>query len=253
VIATVRGEWLKIRSTLSPKVCAFIALAFGVGFPVLIAIVARTADEDDLEGLNGAGVITAGVQPALVTLMIMVVIAIAAEYRFGMIRMSLAATPRRLRFMAAKLTVLVASAVVIGVSIAALGYVLANVLLAGTAFDGSADLGDPGVLRVLVGVPLVIGMSSALAGAIAFVVRSPAAGIAIVVAWSIVLEPILSAAPWVRQYVGPYLPFNASGRLLTTGDGGEHALGPWVGFGVGVAWTVALLALAAVLVRWRDA
>ena len=253
MIAVLRGEWLKVTATVSPKVCAVIALAFAVGLPVLIAAAIRTADTADSTGLAGADVITGGSFAAATTLMVMAVIAVASEYRSGMIRTTLAITPRRLRFYAAKLIVLGFITVVVGALASVLAFVATNPLLASGTVDRSVALGDPGVVRMLAAVPLTLLLSALIAAALAFVVRSPAAGIAIVVVWSVVVEPILTAVPWVRQYVGPYLPFSSAAQLLRVGPGAEHALSPWTGFAVGTAWTVAFVVLGAVVLQRRDA
>ena len=251
--AALKGEWAKVVATLSPKVCAVIALALGVGLPVLIAFAVSTADATDTTGLRGADVISGGAGAAATTLMVMAVIAVAAEYRFGMIRTTLAATPRRLPFFAAKLVVLGVIATVVGALVAVLAFVVTNPVLASGTVDRSVDLGDPGVARMLVAVPLTVLLATLIAAAVAFLVRSPAAGIAIVVLWSLVLEPVFTNVPWLRQYVGPYLPFSSASQLLRVGPGSEHALAPWTGFAVGTAWTAAFVALAAVVLTRRDA
>lgn len=103
---------------------------------------------------------------------------------------------------------------------------------------------------------------SLLAFALGALLRHSAGALTAVIALLLVVENVLMLVP-VRaiQVISPFLPSTAGRRVLfdeemisaiDAANGGAH-LTAWQGFGVLLAWVVALLGLAAVLVRRGDA
>ncbi len=91
-----------------------------------------------------------------------------------------------------------------------------------------------------------------LAGALGFIVRSTAGGIASLFGLLLVLPGLGNLLPTSWQTtVLPYLPSQAGSALYDLRPG-PRALAPWTGFGVLCLWNVLALAIAAVLVRSRD-
>jgi ABC-type transport system involved in multi-copper enzyme maturation permease subunit len=204
----------------------------------------------------------------VIGLLIIVVIAamfITAEYRRGLIRTTLAASPRRGRLLAAK-------AVVIGL----LTFLLGSASVAVAAIAGSRISHDSGMYvlpvgwlteaRVILGTGAMLAVASVLALSIGTVLRRSVAAVAAVIV-AVVLPYILgvsgvlpaSASEWVlrvtpaagfameqsvpqyQQVVGHYAPPD------------YFPLGPWSGFAVLCAYAAVALGLAAYLLRRRDA
>jgi ABC-type transport system involved in multi-copper enzyme maturation permease subunit len=209
----------------------------------------------------------AGVFVALVILTITGAMFITAEYRRGLIRVTLAASPRRGRVLAAK-------AVVVGVVAFAAG-------LAGTALAvlaGQRVLRDHGVYlppvtaltqaRVIVGTAAVIAVCAVLAVAIGTVVRRGAAAvatvIAVIVAPYVLAVPIpvlpLAAADWLMRLT-PAAAFAVEGTVtqfpqvdeVYAPAYGYFPLAPWAGFAVLCGWAAVALAVAYVVFSRRDA
>jgi ABC-type transport system involved in multi-copper enzyme maturation permease subunit len=208
-----------------------------------------------------------GVFVALAILAVVGAMFIAAEYRRGLIRVTLAACPRRGR-------VLTAKALVVGVVAFAAG-------LAGTVVAvpvGQRMLRDHGVYlppvtaltqaRVIVGTAAVIAVCAVLAVAIGTIVRRGAAAVAAVIALIavpyVLTVPIpvlpLAVADWVMR-ITPAAAFAVEGTVtqypqvdeVYAPAYGYFPLAPWAGFAVLCAWTAAALAVAYMALNRRDA
>jgi len=220
----------------------------------------------------GSGFPTATVDQTLVGMFIalIAVVTVAAlfvtsEYRRGLIRITLAATPRRGQVLAAK-------AVVAGLVAFVVGLLTAIVCLT----VGLPKLGRNGLYvlpvsaltdaRVLVGTAAAVAVTAVFALAIGVMFRRSAAAVTVAIV-TVVLPFLLavtvlpnSAASWVLRLtpaaglaVEQSVPHYAQVAYISSPAGGQYPLTPLAGFGVLCAWTVAALALATFLIRRRDA
>ena len=223
------------------------------------------------DGPSGPGVTLAqtlgGVFVALFILAVVGAVFITAEYRRGLIRVTLAACPRRGRVLAAK-------ACVIGLVAFAAG-------LAGTAVAvplGQRVLRSRGVYlppvtalteaRVIAGTAVALAACAVLAVAVGVIARRGAAAVAVVTA--------LIVAPYVLTVPVPVLPLGAADWLMRVTPAAAFAveqtvtrypqvddvyapaygyfpLAPWAGLAVLLAWAAAALTVAYVLLARRDA
>jgi ABC-type transport system involved in multi-copper enzyme maturation permease subunit len=206
-----------------------------------------------------------GVVFALIIMVVIAAMFITVEYRRGLIRTSLAASPRRGRLLAAK-------AVVIGL----VTFLLGSAAVAVAAIAGSQISRGGGTYvlpigwlteaRVILGTGAMLAVAAVLALSIGTVLRRSVAAVAAVIV-AIVLPYILgvsgvlpaSTSEWIlrvtpaagfaieqsvpqyQQVVGHYAPPD------------YFPLGPWSGFAVLCAYAAVALALAAWLLRRRDA
>jgi ABC-type transport system involved in multi-copper enzyme maturation permease subunit len=221
----------------------------------------------------GAGVPTATISDHLVGafagLLVIVVIAamfMTAEYRRGLIRTTLAATPRRGQVLAAKALVIGSAAFAAGL-VAAVIAVTAGVRL--SRDSGSYLLPVPWLteVRVVAGTAALLAVAAVLALAIGTLLRRGVAAITVVIA-GLVLPYILAtasvlpsgAAEWllrvtpaaafaIQQSVPQYSQVTAAYPPVA----GYYPLAPWAGFSVLCAFTVLALALAARRLHRRDA
>jgi ABC-type transport system involved in multi-copper enzyme maturation permease subunit len=221
---------------------------------------------------NGGGLMTTfenhlvGAFAALIAIVVVAAMFMAAEYRRGLIRVTLAASPRRGQVLAAK-------AVVAGVTAFAAG--LAAALIAvpvGLHLDHSEGIYVFPVswltaVRVVAGTAALLAVAAVLAVALGAMLRRSAAAVtagivAIVLPYFLALAAILpaGAAEWllrvtpaaafaVQQSVTQYPQVTAA----YTPQNGYFPLAPWAGFGVLCGYTAAALALAVYLLRRRDA
>jgi ABC-type transport system involved in multi-copper enzyme maturation permease subunit len=190
---------------------------------------------------------------------------ITAEYRRGLIRLTLAASPRRGRVLAAKAIVIGAvtfAAAIVGIGIA-IPIGLAKLRGGGNPILPVTALTE---VRVIAGASALIALAAILALAVGVVLRRGALAVTLVIA-GIVLPYLLAitalpvgAADWVLRItpaaaiaIEQSLPAYQQVTAAYTPTNGYYPLAPWAGFGVLCAWTVAFLALAAFLLHRRDA
>src|SRR5271157_2763017 len=125
---------------------------------------------------------------------------------------------------------------------------------------GSASLGQPGVLRAVVGAGLYLAVLGLLALGLATIIRHTAGAISAFVGVVLVLPLIVQALPAsLSNAVARYLPANIGLVMLSTNDVPAasrevaYAFSPWVGFALLVLYTAVILGIGCwVLVR-RDA
>ena len=189
-----------------------------------------------------------------------------AEYRRNLIRVTLAANPRRGRTLAAKAVVIGAVSFVAGLAGATVAVV------AGTAITHARGyyafpVPTATVVRVIIGTAVLAAVSAVLALAIATMVRRSAAATAIVIV-AIVLPYFLAvaavvplgAAGWLLRITPaagfaiqqPY-PAYPQVTAIYSALSGYFPLGPWAGLAVLCGWAALALAGAAYLLRRRDA
>ena len=191
---------------------------------------------------------------------------ITAEYRRGLIRTTLAASPRRGRVLAAKAIVVAAVTFVAGLAAAIVAVAVGDQLASAKGFYVYPVTGLTEV-RVVAGTAALLAVGAVFAlGAGALLRRSAVAVTAVIVA--VVFPYILAvaavlptgAADWllrltpaagfaIQQSVTAYPQVTG----LYTPNSGYFPLSPWAGFAVLCAWAAAALGLAIVLVRRRDA
>jgi ABC-type transport system involved in multi-copper enzyme maturation permease subunit len=207
-----------------------------------------------------------GTFAGLIALAVVAAVFMTAEYRRNLIRVTLAASPRRGRVLAAK-------AIVIGAVSFAAGLVGAAVaVIVGTDITHARGYYEfpvpwPAELRVIIGTGVLLAVFAVLSLAIGTLVRRSAAAIAIVVV-TIVLPYFLAVAAVVPLSVSDWLlritpaagfavqaafPRYAQVDALYLVLSGYYPLSAWAGLAVLCAWTAAALAGAGYLLRRRDA
>lgn len=220
-------------------------------------------------GASGIGTtITQTLVGTFVGLTILVIVAvmfITAEYRRGLIRITLAAAPLRGRVLAAKAIVLGAVAFLTGLIAATMVVTVGQrVLRANGVYVHPATVGTE--IRVVIGTAALLAGTAVLAMAIGSVARRSAVAVASAIA--VIVVPYLlaiaflpaGAARWLLR-VTPAAAFAVQQTAVQfpqvdnvyTPAEGYFPLSPWVGFGVLVAWVALGLGLAVFLIRRRDA
>ena len=256
----VTSEWIKFRSVRSTAWTLPITALTMAGLSALQAW-ATTQFEGETMGMESAApIITGGWFLAQLVVAVLAILTITGEYTTGMIRSTLAAVPTRLPALWAKALVLSVVVTLVSLLAVALSYLAALPFL-GTLGLG-LDLGDPDVLRVVLGTPLYLATIALFAFAVGTLMRHSAGAIAVVLGFLLVIENVLGGIPWrPLEVIAPFLPSRAGSRLLyeqpmldVMDQGSTVAtLSAWQGYGVLAAWTVLLLAAAAFLLRRRDA
>ncbi|MCZ4551576.1 MULTISPECIES: ABC transporter permease [Mycobacteriales] len=214
---TIAAERIKLITTRSPYWCVGIVIVLGIGLALIFGLVTNgeststdTNVSDYVIGVTGFGI---------TVLMIMAVLAVTSEFRFGTIRTTFQAVPQRYN-------VLIAKAVVYGGLSAAITFVLTLISLPmGKALSGSdVDLLGSHAVRLYWGVPVYAFFAVLIGLGLGALIRQTAGAIVILLVWSLVLENVLSAIPKVSDVAGPLMPFLNANHFI---DGREYGFDWW--------------------------
>jgi ABC-2 type transport system permease protein len=250
----VRSEWTKLHSLRSSRVTLLVAVGLVVALGPLIALMSVTNwtayDEAHKAGFNAAERSLSGIYLAQLAFGVLGVLAISGEYSTGMIRATLAAVPRRLPVLWAKLAVFGAVTLVLGTIAALIAFTGGQAIFA--TKDVDASLSDPGVLRAVLGAGLFVAAMGTFGLGLGALLRNSAAAIATLTGLLFVVPVIVDVLPTrLSQAIGPYLPGAAGTSIILTSTG-DGRLAPWTGFGVLCAWAAVTVGLAAVMLVRRD-
>jgi ABC-type transport system involved in multi-copper enzyme maturation permease subunit len=217
-------------------------------------------------GHNPAGSYLLGTFVGLIAVIVVATMFMTAEYRRGLIRTTLAASPGRDRVLAAKAIVIGAAAFAAGLVAAAITVISATEMAHASGYPlwpqpWSAELSP------IVGTALLVALIAVLTLAVGTMVRRSAAAtmiaiVAIVVpyflaftsavpggigAWLLRITPAAGFA--LQQSTPRYPQVQAFYRPMD----GYFPLAPWAGLAVLCGWTALALVVAAYLLRRRDA
>ncbi|MCW2560078.1 MAG: putative transporter transrane protein [Mycobacterium sp.] len=237
---TLRSSWAILASTVVGMVAIGLILAYNTR-----QVTPNIAAEDLAPSATMQGFLLG--QLLIGSLGVLVV---SGEYSTGMIRSTFAAVPKRLPTLWAKGLVFVA---VVGVAMVVAVFVTflsSQALL--SHYRTGYSLSDSGVLRAVLGTALYLTAIGLLGGAAGWIVRSTPGALVSFLGLILVL-PVLFGnllGNWGKD-VSQFLPSEA-GQSFITGLHRSHTLSTGTGLVVFLAWVVAGVASAAVLLRRRN-
>ncbi len=176
---------------------------------------------------------------------------ITAEYSTGMIRTSLSVMPRRETVFVAKALVFTVVALAAGLVTSFGSYFLGQAIFATHHLNSS--LGQPGVLRAVIGGGLFLGACGLLSFGIGALLRHTAGAITTSVALLFVLFVLSGFLPssWA-VHVDKWIPFNAGGAIWENLSG-VNMFSPWAGLGVFCCYAAVAVIAGGILFHIRDA
>jgi ABC-type transport system involved in multi-copper enzyme maturation permease subunit len=254
---TLRSEFTKIRSVRSTywTLAAMIVITIGISALLSWGRVQDYASQPAaVQAHEAARIISRATQFSMFGLILgQLVIAvlgaltITSEYSTGMIRTSLTVMPRRGTVFAAKATVFTIVALAAGLVTSFGSYFIGQSIFATHHLNSS--IGQPGVLRAVVGGGLFLGACGLLSFGLGALLRHTAGAITASVALLFVLFVLSGFLPesWA-VHVDKWIPFNAGGAVWENLSG-TNMFSPWAGFGVFCGY--AAIALTAGLIRFR--
>ncbi|KUJ38288.1 ABC transporter permease [Streptomyces sp. NPDC093228] len=250
----IRSEWTKIRSVASTVWTLSAALVVTVALGMLISALTRREFDSmsprDRLTLDPTFISFAGMSLGQLAMIVFGVLVVSNEYSTGMIRTSLAAVPRRATFLFGKITVATALALVVGMATSFLAFFLGQAVLG----PHGARLGDPGVLRAVVGGGLYMTLIAMFSMGIAAMLRSPMLSLGVLMPFFFLISNILGNVSATKK-IGRFLPDQAGSRILQVvpGAADDTPYGPWGGLGIMVLWVAAALIGGYALLKQRDA
>jgi ABC-2 type transport system permease protein len=257
-IQTLHAEWTKLRTVAST---GWLLLAAAV-LTVAVSAAADAAATCPSGGCQAdpAKLSLTGVQAGQAIVAVIAVLAISGEYSTGMIRVTLAAMPRRLTVLAAKAALVAGLVLAVG-AVAMLASVLAGrLILPGHGFTLAngyppLSLGHGPVLRAACGSVLYLALIALLSLGVATAVRESAVAIGLALGLLYlfpVVTSVISNQHWQRhlEQIGP---MTAGLYIQATANLSSLPLTPWEGLGVLTLWAAGALIIGALIFRFRDA
>ncbi|MEU5598672.1 ABC transporter permease [Streptomyces sp. NPDC020298] len=253
-VEVVRSEWTKIRSVASTVWTLSLAVVVTIALGMLISALSRSQyDRMPVRqrlSYDPTLVSFAGMTLGQLALIVFGVLVVSNEYSTGMIRTSLAAVPRRGTFLFSKIAVAAGLALVVAFATSFAAFFLGQAVLG----PHRARLGDPGVLRAVIGGGLYMTLIAVFSMGVAAMLRSPMLSLGILMPFFFLISNILGNVDATKK-LGRYLPDQAGSRIMQVVPrlGDDTPYGPWGGLGIMVLWVAAAVLGGYVLLRKRDA
>lgn len=260
---TLRAEWTKLRTLpgMSWLLVATAGLTLAVGAAACAAFRCSPGFcSPEATGADPAKIALTGIYVGQVLVAALGVLVVGGEYDTGMIRVTLAAVPRRLHVLCGKATVLACSAAIAGLA-GVLGSVAAGrLLLPGNGLSAAngyvaLSLGNGADLRAALGSVLYLTLIALLSLGVATAVRDSGAAIGVVLGLLFLFPVITSVLPdhVLARHLEQASPMIAGLYIEATAGVAALPLTPWQGLGVLALWAAGALALGAAILRLRDA
>ena len=252
MIDTLHAEWTKVR-TLSTTTWLFagaiaLTVASGAGVVALVHI-----GQSGRQSLDPTKLSLTGVHLGQAVVAVVAALSVGEEYRTGMIRLSLAAVPRRLRLLGAKAVTVAVVALGVGVVAVPTGLLIGHAVLPAHGVYPVVSL-DAATLRAAIGTVLYLVLIALLGLGVATTARDTTVSIAVVLGLLYVL-PIaaqLITNPTWQRHLEQLAPMTAGLAIQATTNLASQPVGPWAGLGVLAAWACAALLVAALALQLRD-
>ena len=251
MINTLRSEWIKLRTVRMNLVLFIIAVAF----PVIVSIlVASLGDIDDLKVSDVAGLVTGTSVVTALLLGVVGAVSISAEFAYGTIRPTFAATPQRMRVLASKAIVTALFAAVAEALVVVFCFVVSSAIASSRGASVSLN-GEPEARAALIGIVIFAVIVSLLGLGLGMVIRNTPAAVAVLILWPLVVENIifliLSAAG--VDNAARFLPYISGFGLGNPDAATSENLGRVAGGIYFATFTAVVASAGAVITARRDA
>ncbi|MEV0254348.1 ABC transporter permease [Streptomyces sp. NPDC050732] len=250
----LRSEWTKIRSVSSTVWTLGLALVVTIALGAVISVLSK----NDYDGLDARDKLTfdptfisfAGMSLGQLAMIVFGVLVVSNEYSTGMIRTSLAAVPQRAAFLFGKVTVATLLAFVVGLATSFLTFFVGQAMLG----PYKAQIGDPGVLRAVIGGALYMTLIAMFSMGVAAMLRSPMLSLGILMPFFFLISSILGNVS-ATEKIGRFLPDQAGSKIMQVKSpfDDDTPYGPWGGLAIMLVWVVLALLGGYVLLKKRDA
>ncbi|GAA5205193.1 ABC transporter permease [Streptomyces thinghirensis] len=235
----LRAEALKVLTLRS--LCGILLAVFAVTTAFSALAGSTNGSEPDFDPLFTS---LSGVMPGQIAAIAFGAMAVSSEYHGAGIRLSLAAVPQRGRWFAAKLTVIAAPVLAVGL-VTALAALLAARARLGSSAD---DLTGGEQVRGVLGCGTYFMLMALFAAGLTALFRSGMATLSTLIPFILIVSFVIGDAAGGAT---DFLPDKAGQVVLYQTH--EGILGPWAGLAVTALWAAAALLAGAWRLRSRDA
>jgi ABC-2 type transport system permease protein len=254
----LHAEWTKLRTLRGTLWMLLGILAVTVGLGAAVTASARYGSpgaSPDLTRLSLTGI---DLSQAVVAMF--AVQAVGGEYSSGMIRVTLAAVPRRWTVLAAKAAVVGGLTLAVGAAGVAGALLAGRILLLGNGFTAAHGYqalspADGPTLRAALGSVLYLTLVALLSLGIAAALREPAVAIGAVLGLLYLFPLIIGVVrdPAWHRHLEQIGPMTAGLEIQSTVNTAGLPISPWAGLGVLALWAAGSLGCGGLVLRLRDA
>ena len=250
----LRSEFTKIKSTRSTywTLLALVVVCVGIG-ALTCAGTASHPQGVSPTNFDATQQSLAGLYVGQLVIAVLGALTITSEYSTGMIRTTLSVQPRRGVVFAAKALVFAAVTLVTGLIASFGSFFVGQAIL--SSHHLSATLGEPNVLRAVIGGALFLTACGMLAYGLGAILRHTAAAISAAIGLLFVLTVLVNFLPNSWQiHVDKWMPAIAGSQIWTTkATGGPDQFPAWGGFAVLAGYAAVAIIAGLVCFRTRDA
>jgi hypothetical protein len=254
MVALVRSEFTKVRTVRSTYLTLIALVVITVGLSCVLSWVTASQwtkqSASSRASFDPTATSLSGFFLGQLLIAAFGALALTTEYSTGMISTTLIAQPRRVDVYAAKALVVAAVAFVTGLLAGFISFFACQAILAST--HASAKIGDPGVLRSLIGSGLFLAVCALFSFGIAALLRSTAGAITAAMGLLFVPPLLAMALPTnLSQNIGRWLPSQAGSDILAPATQ-AHQFSAWAGFGLFCVYTAILVGAGLMVFNQRD-
>ncbi|WP_371617945.1 ABC transporter permease [Streptomyces sp. NBC_00454] len=254
--AVLQSEWTKIRSVASTLWTLAAAFVVTVGISAALCALINNSFKNmpPQEQATFDPTLSSfmGMTLGQLALIVFGVLVVGTEYSSGMIRTSLAAVPRRGSFLFGKLLVATGLALIVGLVTSFVSFFLGQAILG----DRSIGIGEPNVLRAVIGAGLYMAMIALFSMGVATMLRSSMLSLGILMPFFFLISNILGAVSATRK-VAQYFPDQAGSKIMQVVPGAMGSdpvpYSAWGGFGIMALWVLAAVLGGYLVLKNRDA
>jgi ABC-2 type transport system permease protein len=248
MVALIRTELLKLRTTWTVYWMLLGMLAFTtLSVAGILASAGRVEGTAELGTDEGLRTVINASSVGWVFVLVLGILAVTGEYRYGTITQMFLVTPDRGAVVTAKLIAYALCGLAFAVVAALTTLAIALPWLASKHIEVS--LFDPDVTTVLLGVLLATSLYGALGVGVGALVRNQVAAVVIALAWGFVVEGLLIN---LVPEVGKWLPGGAAAALTRRVTERGDLLPMWAGGLLFAAYAIVFAAIGSRFVVRRD-
>jgi ABC-2 type transport system permease protein len=242
----IASELLKLRTTRT----ALALIGSVLGIVVLISLLASLTIEEDAENFNVLDLLAISGFAQLIAL-VLGILAVTTEIRHGTITPTLIAQPNRTMVMGAKLVSHVVAGLVLAAIAVGVGAAIVLGALSARGIETGLSSGD--VTNLVVGQILAGALWAAIGVGLGALVGNQVGAIVGALAWTYLLENLLTLIPTFGDWVQKYGINGATNglRSIQTQDTGD-VLGQLSGGLVLLAYAAAFVIAGTIVLRRRD-
>lgn len=251
----LKSEWTKLRTVRSTGWTLAATVVVGIALTIIATSAARahwsTMSPSARASFDGIGSSLVGVYFGQLTIGVLGVLAMSAEYGTGTIRATLCASPRRPMVLAAKVLVFGVVALATAEIVAFSSFFIGQAIL--TAPVHHATIGSPSALRAVMGGGLYLCVIGLFGLGLATIIRHTAGAISAFVGFLFLFPAIVAALPSsLDNDLSRYGPLRIGAAMISSRPL-ANTFSPWVGLAVLSTYAAVALMIGGVLLVRRDA